>query len=275
MSSYTASKSLYKSVFGAIALGLSVTSLSFNVQANGQITDQVNHLKDHLSEYSEEVSWLEEKYDGLVTRYEAKGTEAVDTQELINYWEEVNFHSAIETQYIPLYATIWQHIYGIKTGIENGDDAKKVRQHQRELTQTFWQALGAVKLAAHYQDKGVIDKIKTTDKAPTSAPEIITDIEKRLDKVVAKYAEQLTEVATTMVHDTYMERFEGIEGALIEQDASLVEALEKDFNVTLPQAIENGKSVDEVRSIVDTMKKKLDNAQSLLEKAEQNRKDVF
>lgn len=275
MRSYIANKSLSKSVFVAIALGLSATSLSFNVQANGQITDQVNHLKDHIGEYSEEVTWLEDKYGNLVTRYEEKGAEAVDTQELINYWEEVNFHSAIETQYIPLYATIWQHIYGIKTGIENGDDAKKVRQHQRELTKTFWQALGAVKLAAHYQDKGVIEKIKTTDNAPTTAPEIITDIEKRLDKVVAKYAEQLTEVATTMVHDTYMERFEGIEGALIEQDASLVEALEKDFNVTLPQAIENGKSVDEVRSVVEAMKKKLAEAQTLLEQAEQNRKDVF
>ena len=72
-----------------------------------------------------------------------------------------------------------------------------------------------------------------------------------------------------------MERFEGIEGALIEQDASLVEALEKDFNVTLPQAIENGKSVDEVRGIIDDMKQKLGKAQTLLEKAEQNRKDVF
>ena len=171
--------------------------------------------------------------------------------------------------------TIWQNIYGIKTGIENGASAKEVRQYQQTLTKTFWQALGAVKLAAHYQDKGVIEKVKTTEKAPTTAPEIVADIEKRLDKVVAKYAEQLKEVATTMVHDTYMERFEGIEGALIEQDASLVEALEKDFNVTLPQAIESGKSVDDVRGIVKAMKRKLSKAQTLLEKAEQNRKDVF
>ena len=271
MSSYTS----YKSLCAAIALGLSVSTLSFNAQANGEITDQVNHLKDHLGEYSEEVTWLNDKYDALVTRYETDGAKAVDTQNLLDYWEEVNFHSAIETQYIPLYATIWQNIYGIKTSIENGDDAQQVRQHQQALTQTFWQALGAVKLAAHYQDKGVIDKVKTTDTAPTTGPAVITDIEKRLDKVVAKYAEQLKEVATTMVHDTYMERFEGIEGALIEQDASLVEALEKDFNVTLPQAIENGKSVDEVRGIIDDMKQKLGKAQTLLEKAEQNRKDVF
>ena len=271
MNSYTS----YKSVCAAVALGLSVASLSFTAQANGEITDQVNHLKAHLDEYNEEVNWLEDKYDGFVTRYEENGAEAVDTQELIDYWEEVNFHSAIETQYIPLYATIWQNIYGIKTGIENGASAKEVRQYQQTLTKTFWQALGAVKLAAHYQDKGVIEKVKTTEKAPTTAPEIIADIEKRLDKVVAKYAEQLKEVATTMVHDTYMERFEGIEGALIEQDASLVEALEKDFNVTLPQAIESGKSVDDVRGIVEAMKRKLSKAQTLLEKAEQNRKDVF
>ena len=266
---------LTKSLIAAIALGLSASSVPFTVHANGEITDQVNHLKEHLDEYTEEVHWLVKKYDGLISRYDQKGAKNTDTQELLEYWEEVNFHSAIETQYIPIYATIWQNIYGIKMAIENNEDISKVREHQAKLNQTLWQALGAVKLAAHYQDKGVIDDVQTTDKAPSTSSEVISDIEKRLDKVVAKYAEQLTEVATTMVHDTYIERFEGIEGSLIEQDAKLVEDLEKYFNVSLPQAIEKGQSVDEVRSIVTTMKEKLSRADRLLKEAEKNRKDVF
>ena len=62
--------------------------------------------------------------------------------------------------------------------------------------------------------------------------------------MVAKYAERLSDEATSIVHDTYLHLFEGVEGTLIEQDANLVEVLEKDFNVTLPQAISGNKTVN-------------------------------
>jgi len=243
--------------------------------ANGEITDQVNHLQDHISEYTEEVHWLLDNYNSVVDTYEKQGQEATQTQKLIDLWEEVNFHAAIETQFIPIYANIWQAIYGIKQGIEDGESVEKVRQQQEKLNQALWQALGAVKLAASYQQRGLIEKIQTTEVEPTSGPETIDDIKGRLDQVVAKYAEQLSEVAITLVHDTYLQRFEGIEGALIEQDAKLVEDLEKDFNVTLPQAIEGAKSVDEVRQVVEVMKQKLNKAKQLLVEAEADRKPVF
>ena len=82
-------------------------------------------------------------------------------------------------------------------------------------------------------------------------------------------------MATTLVFDTYLQRFEGIEGALIELDAPLVEDLEKDFNVSLPQAIEQDKGVDAVREVVNAMQVKLDKAYALLAEAEKNRKSVF
>lgn len=93
--------------------------------------------------------------------------------------------------------------------------------------------------------------------------------------MVAKYAEQLHEVATTLVHDTYLQRFEGVEGDLIAKDAALVEDLEKDFNVTLPQAISKDTGVDAVRKVVESMQAKLDRARALLVEVEQSRKDVF
>ena len=77
------------------------------------------------------------------------------------------------------------------------------------------------------------------------------------------------------MHDTYLQRFEGVEGDLIAQDAALVEDLEKDFNVTLPQAISKDKGVDSVRKVVETMQTKLDRARVLLVEAEKSRKDVF
>ncbi len=101
------------------------------------------------------------------------------------------------------------------------------------------------------------------------------EIKHKLDRVVAKYAERLGDEATQIVHDTYLHLFEGVEGTLIEQDANLVEELEKDFNVTLPKAIADNQSVDDVRAVVVAMQSKLDRAKKLIEKAEKARKDVF
>ncbi|MBU2979275.1 hypothetical protein [Alteromonas sp. C1M14] len=259
----------------AFLVGLSSSFFVTQVSANGVISEHVNNLHEHLSEYGEEVTWLTEKFAAVVDDYAAKGKGQVDTNVMIDYWEEVDFHSAIETQYVPVYASIWQGIYGVKQAIDKGADISAVRAEQSKLNQALWQGLGAVKLASEYQKKGLVAEVKTTEVEPTTAPEIIDDIKKRLDRVVAKYAEQLSEVATTLVHDTYLQRFEGIEGDLIGQDASLVEDLEKDFNVTLPLAISQDKGVDAVRAVVDAMQGKLDKAQVLLEKAEENRKSVF
>ena len=55
----------------------------------------------------------------------------------------------------------------------------------------------------------------------------------------------------------------------------LVEDLEKDFNVTLPQAISQNKGVDAVRSVVEAMQAKLDKARALLVETEKSRNDVF
>ena len=259
----------------ALLAALSAPLLGNVALANGAITDQVNHLSEHIGEYTEEVHWLQDKFGGVVDAYEKQGKGNVDTDQMIDFWEEVNVHSAIETQYVPIYASIWQGIYGVKQAIDGGADIATVREEESKLQQALWQALGAVKLAGQYQQKGLIKNVQTTASEPTSGPEVIDDIKQRLHRVVAKYAEKLTEVATTLVHDTYMQRFEGIEGALIEQDASLVEDLEKDFNVTLPQAIEKDAGVDSVRTVVESMQSKLDKARSLLVKAEENRKAVF
>ncbi|QHQ40840.1 hypothetical protein GTQ55_11560 [Microbulbifer hydrolyticus] len=257
-------------VFGLIAL-----LAAGQASANGAIGDHVNDLKGHLGQYSEEVNWLIGKYDGVVDTYEAKGKKATDTQQLVEFWEEVDFHSAIETNYVPVYANIWQGIYGIKQAIEAGKPVAEVRAEQDKLNSAFWQALGAVKLASQYQEKGLLAKVQTTEAEPTTMPETLDDIKHRLDRVVAKYAEKLPEAATSIVHDTYLHRFEGVEGALIEQDAALVEDLEKDFNVTLPQALDGKTSVDDVRKVVESMQVKLDKAKSLLVEAEKKRKDVF
>ena len=58
-------------------------------------------------------------------------------------------------------------------------------------------------------------------------------------------------------------------------DASLVEDLEKDFNVTLPQALNSNSTLSEVRTVVDSMKGKLEHSKTLLNEINSARRDVF
>lgn len=241
--------------------------------ANGPIGDHVNDLQAHLGEYSEEVVWMIEQVDEIVANYERGGLANVNPERVVEIWEEVNFHAAIETNYVPVYASIWQGLFGVRQAIEAEQPIAELRAQQAALEQSLWQGLGAVKLAAQFQARGLVANIENT--VATSPTETLTQVGQLLDRVVAKYAERLPEEAVSIVYDTYLTRFEGVEGDLIEQDADLVEDLEVDFNVTLPQALEGNASVDEVRGIVNAMKSKLNRARALLEEAEANRPSVF
>ncbi len=258
-----------------LSLVLASTFIAQPVLANGPIGEHVNHLKENLKDYSEDVEWMIGKVDTMVTDYETKGAKAVNSDDLIEYWESVKFHSAIETNYVPVYASIWQGIYGIKMAIDDKKPASEVRNHQKALNAALWQGLGAVKLAADFQQKGLLKAVKATASETMTQSATIDEIKHKLDRVVAKYAERLSDEATQIVHDTYLHLFEGVEGTLIEKDAKLVEVLEKDFNVTLPKAISDKGSVDQVRAVVVDMQEKLDRAKVLLEEAEKARKDVF
>lgn len=252
-----------------------LTVLANPATAGGPIGEHVNHLSSNLKRYTEEVNWLINKVDGIVTRYDNGGAKAAKADTVVDIWEEVDFHAAIETTYVPVYASIWQGLYGVKQSIDDNSPIAKVRLEQEKLEQALWQALGAVKLAAQYQERGLLDKIKVTETGPTNSIEALGEVKMRLDRVVAKYAEKLTDTAVNIVHDTYLNLFEGVEGELIALNADLVEDLEKDFNVTLLKALQGNASVNEVRQIVNNMHSKLDQAKSLLEKATQGKKDVF
>ncbi|AFI83128.1 hypothetical protein [Methylophaga nitratireducenticrescens] len=256
-------------------LGAAVLFSASATFANGPVGEHVNHLSDNIENYTEEVNWLNTKVEEMIIRYLNGGVEEAKPEQLVEYWEEVKFHSAIETNYVPVYASIWQGLFGIKGAIEDKAPIEEVRKQQLFLQQSLWQALGAVKLAAQYQDKGLTDHVTITQANPTNSLETLDAIKNRLDRVVAKYAEKLPKEAVSLVHDIYLNLFEGVEGELISLDANLVEDMEKDFNVVLPQAIAKADNIDQVRDVVNTMKGKIDDAHSLLSQSAEKRKDVF
>lgn len=258
----------------AVSVGVSLLLASSPVAANGPIGEHVQHLQSHMPTYVKEVDWLVEQVNGIVDNYAAKGKAGVRSEALIEHWEAVDFHAAIETNYVPVYALIWQGLFGIKDGIDKEKPVAQIRQQQQNLEQSLWQALGAVKLAAQYQQQGKLTQ-PGSDSELTHPSEILAEIKHRLERVVAKAAEKLPEQATEIVHSTYLNLFEGLEGRLIAEDADLVESLEKDFNVTLPLALKNQADVEQIRQVVNTMQTKLDRAHSLLKTAQNKSGDVF
>ena len=245
------------------------------VVADGEIGDHVNNLQGHLAIYEEEVNWLIGKVNEMVITYDTQGSDAAGTDALIDHWEAVDFHAAIEVNFIQIYASIWQGLYGVKTSIDSQTAITDVVKEQGGLEKALWQALGAVKLAAKYQQDGLIDSESITDLGILSPTETVDEIKSSLDRSVAKFAERLPNEAVDIVLNAYLELFEGLEGDLITQDPDLVEDLEKDFNVTLPQAIQSNSSLEQIRSVVETMKAKLDLSRNILAAIEKNRRDVF
>ncbi|MBV1910808.1 MAG: hypothetical protein KUG78_16030 [Kangiellaceae bacterium] len=251
-----------------------VFSSSF-VSAGGEVGEHVNHLSDNLEKYTGEVNWIIKKVDGIVTRYEKDGAKAAHSKAVVDHWEAVDFHAAIESNYVPVYAQIWQGLYGVKESIDSNSSIDAVKAEQSKLEQVLWQALGAVKLAAQFQDRGLLQKVALREGGPTNSLETVDEIKTRLNRVVAKFAEKLVKESVDIVHDTYLTLFEGIEGDLISMNANLVEDLEKDFNVTLPVALASKSSVKQIQAIVSSMGKKLTIARDLLAKKEKSKKDVF
>ena len=233
---------------------------------DGPVGEHVNDLRGHLDEYAGETKWLIAQVRNVVDSYAEFGLKAVEPEEVLEHWETVKLHSAIESNYVPLYASIWQGLFSVKTGIENEKPIEAVRNELVDLEHALWQSLGAVKLAAEYQDQGLLKEVQTRQAITPSA--ILIEIKQSLDRVLAKYAERLQGEALQVTQKTYQERFEAVEGRLIEQDAELTEELEIYFNVHLPQAIQRAEGTDEVRAIIDAMKGKIDKARELIKDAE-------
>ncbi len=265
------------SVATAFVVALSLLASSGFLHGHGEIGDDIQDLQSHLEEYEEDLRKVMSKYDGVVQTYEEKGGEGLDTEQLLTFWEDAKIHYAIELNYIPIYVKIWQSIYAIKEGIETGKSGGEVEGSQETLEATLWQALGAVKMAAMVQKskaaEGAIEtKIKEVESSPVAT---LAQVKDKLDRVMAKCAERDYEAAMEMLHDTYLNLFEGVEGMLIEKDADLVVDLEKDFNVTLPKQIEAEASLDEIKKSTAAMKEKLDKASKLLADAKKDEKKVF
>ncbi len=244
--------------------------------AHGESGDvDLEHFDEHLDDYEEETAELAAHATRIADHYREHGELGNTLQEFIDHWEEVHIHLVIETQTTPLYPPIWTAISGLREAAGNGAPAAEVERWVERLQGALWQGLGAVKWAA--QARGATAAAPSDHGGGESESVEVTmrRIAEGLDQVVAEYRNGDKRAAKKLIHDTYMQQFEGIEGELIEHDPKLVLSLEEDFNGALPRLIDAGAPAEKVQAKVDAMGKDLQRAERLLAEAGESSGKVF
>ncbi len=248
-----------------------------SASAHGEFDESMlDEFHLHLDDFREDVQHLVEALEPVLEAHAEHGDTDAATAELIEEWEEVGVHAAIETRATPLYPGIWQALVALQQAAGSGRSAAEVRAAADDVEAALWQGFGAVRLAASRVEAGTApETAEAGDDPPRSGPETVDRIVADLEQAVAAYRSDELERAEQLIHRTYLDRFEGLEGDLIARDAELVTRLERDFNATLPLLMQQGAPLEEVNETLASMKDRLETARDILEDVEQSRSEVF
>lgn len=241
--------------------------------AHGDL-DTVEDLQSHIDDYAQEIASMSDTVDGIVRDYASGEAVGDRLAALVETWEGVEFHEAIETRAMSLYPAIWTALGGLSEAVDEPGQEAAAEKWQQRVDQALYEGLGALKLVATQKTESTDAHASLAASSDRQGSDIAV-IRENLGTVVEHYRDGDTEAANELLHDTYMQRFEGIEGDLIEQDADLVTDLERDFNGTLPLLMEKNASADELAKHVETMDTKLERAQTLLDESASNQSSVF
>jgi len=265
--------------FGARALltGFFLTAapaFPLSAFATGEAGEHVEDFQNHIEDYASDVRRLDQELDALAERY-AQGKEvSSEMAAFVASWEEVKYHGAVEEVATSLYPPIWQAIGGLRQAVEAEESPEAVRQRADRLSAALHQGLGGLRIKAQMAQAGDGSKEAAEPEEPDSE-KAFQDIRDRLDQAVAAYKEGKADRAKSLIRDAYFNRFEGLEGVLIEQDAGLVTRLEQAFHADLPGLINQEAPVDRVREQAEGMKKSLAEAEELYRQAKSDEGEVF
>lgn len=244
--------------------------------AHGEADEEMlAEFHEHLDDYRQDIETLAAELEPIVEGYAAGETVKPQIEALIEHWEEVDVHAAIERKATVTYPGVWQALIALQQAVDGGRPPAEVSAAGKRLESALWQGFGALRLAASQVGSGAGEATVAASGGPESGPEAVERIIADLERAVAAYeADQLSR-AEALIHETYMTRFEGLEGDLIERDPELVTRLERDFNATLPLLMQQGASMEDVRAALQSMKAQLETASGILESVEQSRTEVF
>ena len=261
--------------FSAVLLALTGGGTPVEVAAHGELDEvQLAEFHLYLDDFRDEVNDLVAEVEPIVQAQVAGEDAGPMIEAFIEHWEEVDVHGAIETRATVTYPTVWQANVSLQLAVAADRSDADVAAAGEFVKAALWQGFGAVRLAASQVTSGTGTAAATTD-PPASGPETVEQILADLDAAVAAYQAGNLQRAEQLIHQTYMTRFEGLEGDLIEQDPELVSSLEKDFNANLPLLMQQGADRARVQAQLEAMTRQLETASQLLEQVERERSEVF
>lgn len=244
--------------------------------AHGEVDEEMlAEFHQHLDDYRGEIEALITELAPIVDAYAAERAVKPQIDALIEHWEEVAVHSAIERKATVTYPGVWQGLITLQQAVDGARPPAEVAAAAARVEAALWQGFGALRLAASQVGSVAGPPADAGGEAPESGPETVDRIVADLERAVAAYEADQLGRAEGLIHDAYMSRFEGLEGDLIERDPELVTRLERDFNATLPLLMQQGAGMEEVRAVLESMKARLATASTILESVEQSRSEVF
>ena len=231
-------------------------------QAHGD-DEGVEDFHEHLDDYAQEVDRFSARVHELVDRRVA-GEELTEAQldGLIDAWEEVDVHLAMELEATPLYPGVWQALIGFRQAAEAGVPVAELRERADAVRDALMQGLGGLRLAAAQVEKAAASG---SGPEPMDADASLDAIVEALDAAVAAYEADDLARAESLIHEAYRQRFEDLEGDLSEQDSELVSDLEAAFNARLPLLMQEGAALARVQAEVRAMEESLERARRLLQ----------
>ena len=135
------------SVFTALLAGILLAS-SGAIASGVSDEEKLASFQDHMDEYEAEVGELVAAVDAIVADFGAGSLGEGRVEALIEQWEAVAVHEAIEYKVTIAYPGIWQGIVGLKQAVDGGKSAEAVAASGERLKAALWQGLGALRLAA-------------------------------------------------------------------------------------------------------------------------------
>lgn len=255
-----------------LATPLLALALAGAAHAHGEYGEHVEHFEDHLDTYAADVEAMAATIDDV-----AAGDKNMDA--LVEQWEAVKIHGAVEEVAAPLYPPVWAGISQLRNALDNDANDAVVEARADQLKAALNQGLGALKWAAasggQASEDRHDDEYGHDESHGATGPAAVDTIVDELEQAVALYEDDKLEQAQALIQKAYLQRFEYLEGDLIEQDAKLVAALEEDFNGHLPTLMRDGADMAAVNARLDTMRERLNRARQMLADSDNDKPDVF
>lgn len=168
------------------ALGVAALVLVLKYDDANDEKAGLEQLSPHIETYTIEAAWLADRVQAQVAAYKADPAASINTDTLFMDWEKIALHHAIEANHEQMYNGVWRTLIAVKTALDNKAPFDDVMAKQRQLERALWQALGALRMSAHYRELGIVERYYVERDCEQDVAAVATQSKIYFDRTVAK-----------------------------------------------------------------------------------------